>query len=636
MRGIFGFFSRNEAPVSESTLRVLSAGMEGWGGCEIWRNGFAALGCAGVPSVSAAHDDSPSPWMDRVVFASAGRVDNVEDLRRRLSISSQERSISDGELIRRAYVRWGEDCVKRIYGDWSFAVFHPAARRLFLARDHFGSTSLYYYFDDRVFAFASEPKALLALKLAPPEMDELYLAQVLISWPAFHGGRTIRKRIYRLPPAHTVTVTPGQLTVREYWRPEDTPVLRLPRRKDYIPAFREVFDEAVRARLRRTPSKGTGTGEKGGIAVALSGGLDSGAVTATAARLLQPESGRLIAFTAVPIWDTKSYFIEGFGNEYPLARATAQFAGNVDHVAVTASSVTPIQAVRRMLEIHDEPSHGAGNFYWIYNLHETASKLGCGVLLTGQAGNAGISWPGNVYSQPLLFQIARNGYGAWLRGRIRQILPLSLMKALRRHRMSADWYRDTSINPDFARRLHLLERRLDDPLESPRGPLEQRCRILRPGCSVMGASNAQTGAAHGLEIRDPTADARVLAFTFSVPDEVFMEPETRLDRWVIREAMRDRLPEVVRLNRRRGRQAGDLVPRLRACADEVNAALDELARGAAADYLDIPYMRMVWGLVQTQDTPEAYHKSVTVLTRGIMAGLCVNGFHSPVRSEAAQ
>ena len=132
------------------------------------------------------------------------------------------------------------------------------------------------------------------------------------------------------------------------------------------------------------------------------------------------------------------------------------------------------------------------------------------------------------------------------------------------------------------------------------------------------------GAAYGLEIRDPTADARVLAFTFSVPDHIFIDTETGLDRWLIRAAMQDRLPDAVRLNRKLGRQAGDLVQRLRACSSEVESALDELVRGAAVEYVDVPYIREVWQMIQTQDTPEAFHKSITVLTRGIMAGLFVN------------
>lgn len=160
----------------------------------------------------------------------------------------------------------------------------------------------------------------------------------------------------------------------------------------------------------------------------------------------------------------------------------------------------------------------------------------------------------------------------------------------------------------------------------PRSPFERRCRLIRPEGSFVGGIWAEVGAAFGLEVRDPTADARVLTFIFSVPDRIFIDPETGLDRWLIREAMKERLPDEVRLNRRRGRQAGDRVPRLRACAEEVETALVELAAGPAAEYVNVPYMREVWRMIETEDSPEAFRKSATILTRGIMAGLWVNGF----------
>jgi len=90
--------------------------------------------------------------------------------------------------------------------------------------------------------------------------------------------------------------------------------------------------------------------------------------------------------------------------------------------------------------------------------------------------------------------------------------------------------------------------------------------------------------------------------------------------------MKGRLPDSVRLNRRRGRQAGDLVPRLRASADEVESALSEIAEGPAAEYLDVDRMREVWAGIRTEDTPQSFRLAISVLTRGIMAGLFINGF----------
>ncbi|ABQ25547.1 asparagine synthase-related protein [Geotalea uraniireducens] len=637
MSCIFGFLRRDGASIAPLTMETMRRHMAEWGpdGGDVLLDGPAAMGQMRLFSTPEATYEK-MPLIDAAegfIFTAAGRVDNRQELIADcgLRIAEYEKcGIPDGEVILQAYRKWGEDCPKRIYGDWSFAVWHPRERRLFLARDHYGNTSLYYYADRHVFAFASDRKALLALDLVPKEMDELYLAQVLVSWPAYHGERTIHTPVKRLPPAHCLTVSHERLDVRRYWRLEETPELRLPRRNDYVEAFRDLFDEAVRCRLRVANGGNTQGNGAGQIAVTLSGGLDSGSVTATAAHFLRNEGRRLTAFTSVPLSDTSAYVKKNFGDEFPFARSTAQFAGNVDHLPITAAAITPIQAIRRMLRIHGEPAHAAGNFFWMLELEETARACGCRALLTGQVGNGGISWTGDVFSQPLALQLRHYGWRKWTKESAKRIASPVLLKAYRRARMPKDysWCQSSAIHPDFARRLNLLEQRLNDPAEHPRSPQEKRFQILQPGCSFVGALHAQMGAAHGLEIRDPTADARVLAFTLSVPDYIFMDPTTGLDRWLIREAMKGRLPDEVRLNRERGRQAGDLVPRLRACADEVETALDELAVGPAAAYLNVPYMREVWAMVRTDDTPEAFRKSVTILTRGIMAGLWVNGFYN--------
>jgi asparagine synthase (glutamine-hydrolysing) len=539
-----------------------------------------------------------------------------------LGLSKAEVAIcTDSDLIRKAYYQWGERCTERLYGDWSFAAWHPDERRLFLARDHFGITALYYHVDRDVFAFAASRQALLALRLSPVKMDELYLAQVLTSWVP-DGIRTIHSPIRRLPPAHHQTVTSDRIDIQQYWYLKKTRELQLPKREDYVEVFRELFDAAVKARLRTTDGLGR-------IASTLSGGLDSSSVTATAAKFLADEGKRVAAYTSVPLSDTTCYVKGRFGDEFPLAEATALFAGNVDITTVDASACTPIQAIRKMLQITNQPEHAAANFFWMLELWKAARADGNKVLLLGQFGNAGVSWTGDVFSQALLFQLRQIGWKNWLKETVKRNLPPAIMTAWRLHRANThQQYRSSAINPAFADRLHLLEQRYNDPDKQPaRTALELR-PFFRPERSAGGAVHAELGAAFGLDVRDPTADARVLAFTFSVPDHIFMDPQTGMDRMLIREAMKGRLPDEVRLNRKRGRQAGDLVPRLRASASEVEAALNELARGPAAEYVDVPYMRQVWQMIQTEDTPEAFHKSITILTRGIMAGLFVNDFYA--------
>ncbi len=578
---------------------------------------WAGRGAQLVGTISAdAQDDS--------VCVGSARVDNRAELLGLLGLDygawGGENPTGPGHgdiaLIHAAYRRWGADCVRRIFGDWSFALWHPDQRRLFLARDHFGNTSLYYYCDGRTMAFSSDRRVLLDLNLAPIELDDLYVAQVLVSWPAYHGEGTAHRPIRRLPPAHTLTVTAGQFEVRQYWFLEQTPTLRLRDRREYVEGFREVFDEAVRVRLRRAGA--------GSVGSTLSGGLDSSSVTATAAGMLQDSGEQLAAFTSVPIADTTPYVGTNFGDELPFARATARRFNNVDLHQIRATDFTPIEAIRQTLPIHEELGHAAGNMFWMLSLNRAASAMGCSVLLTGQLGNAGISWTGSTFSQPLRYQLRTLGVRSWTRQRLKRTLPPSSILALRGLRRTPTSVEHTALNPDLADRLDLDELRRAAPDQiPPRTSLDERS-WLQPGRSFIGALHAQSGRAAGLEIRDPSGDARVLAYTWSVPDEVFIDPVTGMDRWLIRDAMVGRLPEEVRLNRRRGRQAGDLVVRLRDCADEVETALAEIEDGPGADYVDCARLRSAWDVIQTEDTARAFHWSVTILTRGIMGGLFVN------------
>ncbi len=637
MSGIFGIFHRSDAPIELSWLERMRNTMSHWGrdGIDMWLEGCAGLGQARTFSTPEAQYER-QPYYNSaigVAFTAAARVDNREEALSMLTRQEDGKTpatITDSDLLYCAYLKWGTECVKHIYGDWAFAAWHPQERKLVMARDHFGNTALYYYVDSNIFAFASERRALLALDLAPLEMDELYLAQVLTSWTVYHGERTIYKTLHRLPPSHLLTVTPEKIRTQQYWLMEDTPLLYFPKRQDYIEPFREAFDEAVRVRLRTFSPRSAGEDAAPGkeVAATLSGGLDSSSVTVTAAQLLRADGGRLSAFTSVPLFETEKFVGKNFGDELPFAQATAQFAGNVDLYPISAPMLSPIQAIRHVLKCHNEPAHAAGNFYWLYDLECTASIQGARVMLTGQFGNAGVSWPGDVFSQPLAFQLQQEGWRNWTKERLKQLVPFELLKNWRRLRFPGNWERSSAIHPDFAHRLNLLELRLNDLSEPPRMPLEKRWQILKPGLSFTGALHAQMGAVHGLEIRDPTGDTRLLTFCLSVPDHIFMDPETGMDRWLIREAMKGRLPDEVRLNRKRGRQAGDLVPRLRVCAAEVENALLELESGPAAEYVDVAYMREIWQMVQSQDSPQAFQKSITILTRGIMAGLWVNEFYN--------
>jgi asparagine synthase (glutamine-hydrolysing) len=336
---------------------------------------------------------------------------------------------------------------------------------------------------------------------------------------------------------------------------------------------------------------------------------------------------RLTAYTAVPIADTQAYTGQAFGDEYPLARATADAAGMIDLRRIDAAAVSPIAAIREVLEITLQPEHAAGNLFWLLDLYRTAAREGASMILTGQMGNAGISWTGSRDAWPLRQRVAREGVSRFLRRQVYQALPASLEKAYRNLRRPRS-FPDLAIAPDFAGRIELSRLKATDPANRPYArDRASRLSVLRPGASNIGGTHAQLGAAAGIEVTDPTADPRLLEFCLSTPDAIFVDPASGTNRWLIREAMRGRLPDAVRCNHKLGHQAADLVPRLRFHADEVTEALDEVGRGPGAAYLDMARLAAVWQRVQVEDTPDVSRLAFTVLTRGIMAGLFVNAFN---------
>lgn len=631
MKSIFGIFYRNNSQFPPKMLEKIPAILNLYKITETEMRVEKETILGQAPPCSLAEviktKHKPQSSHDRLIFAAFGRVDNTAEIAKHLDISSTElRLLSDAEVILRAYTKWGCECSSKIYGDWAYAAWHSDCNKLVLSRDHHGNTPIYYYLDQQVFAFSSSRQALLALQLSDVELDELYLAQFITSWFDYHGESTLHKPIKRLPPAHSITVTSDSCKLNRYWFLEDVPELRLSNREEYVDVFLDMFDEAVNCRLRQSDK----------IASTLSGGLDSSSVAITTAGFLKEKNKRLSAFISIPSNNKQQYQESRFEDELPFAKAVADQAGNIDLITVPSVRCSPISAIRKTIEQHLDPCHGSSNLYWILNLHESVKAMGYDVLLTGAAGNGSISWPGDIFSQPifnLITHVDRQELTSALYSRLKiffkQALPIAIVAEIRKNQINdIEWYRRSAIHPDFARRLQLLNLRLHDHRDaSSADPREERCRIIMPGRNMGGAYSAELAALNGLTICDPTADARLLALTLSIPDHIYINPKTWQNKWLIRTAMKGRLPDKVRLNQRRGRQAGDLVMRLRAYAEETDIALNELERGPAADYLDVDYMRQIWKMIQLEDTSEAFIKSTAVLTRGIMAGLFVNQFH---------
>jgi len=637
MNGILGYLRIDGAPVAAAQLAAMQEAMAYWGvdGAAQWSDGPVGLGCQFC--FCTPEEKEPSlPYYDQErgwVLTAGAFLDNREELIAELGLSlAAGRELPDTLLIHRAYVRWGEDCVQHLLGDWHFALWDLKKRRLFLARDHYGNTGVSYTRGPGFFAFASSRKALLALSEVPQEPNLLRLAQVLTSWPG-DGVLTAYAGIYRLPPAHCLSVAGGEVKIKQYWFAEQAREVHFPREEDYLEAFLEHYDRAVRARLRSNTA----------ISATLSGGLDSGSVCALAARELAQRGQRLAAFTSVPLENTSPYTTKHrFGDESEFAQATANQAGNINLTWIKAAGVSPLAGIARMLQVHDEPGHAASNQFWIVALLQRARERSFRVLLTGQGGNVTVSWTGGAmnlwpYLWPWKLREFRRRFldlqkrqGLSFLGGVKRFLagPLvSPLRSRRRYGLGANgpvFLQYSAIHPSWAHSLHLerlMQAQGHDPyFRTDYNPLATRYMIFKSGQSVGGALWGESSGAYGMEVRDPTIDKRLLEFCLGVPDVCHYAEG--LDRALLRRALRGLLPDQVRLNRRRGLQAADICRRVRDNVTEIAEALHRLERHTLApEVLDLPKMRRVLQSIQTGTTRENTGEAITILSRGLGVGM---------------
>lgn len=633
MSGIFGIFRFDEAPVRSEDLDAMSLAMRHYGsGGGNWRGSNVGLGAL-LRQVTAEDAFETQPLCHAgFVLVATGRLDNREELCGVFKFSTTEsQSLPDSALILRAYQCWGEECVDHLLGDWSFALWDPTQQRLLIARDPHGNTGLYYHRDQHRLIFASNLKALRALPDTPRRPDLFKVAQTLVAWPG-DGTRTAYEDLKALPPAHLMRVARTGSEPRRYWFPESSPTLELPRDEDYLEQFLDVYRQAVRARLRSASP----------IGVTLSAGLDSGSVVALAAPMLAMEGKPLTAFTAVPRFEeSASWPDERLGNEWELAHATARQAGVGEHVQVPAEDITILDSLRRQLELHDAPGHAGANYHWILSLLEQARARGLGVLLTGQQGNGSVSYTGGGslwWPNLLRGEISKAWRGLrdseanpWLALK-RQVLKPILwpgVTALRRGFRSAalDWVSETAIQPALVEELRLRARMakadFDPTFTSFSEPLNWY--LLGLGRQSVGAIWHELGAGFGLEIRDPTADRRVIEFCLSCPDSQFhLKGQNRR---LIRRSFEGLLPQEVLDRRRVGIQAADLGRRVLEERPAFERTLAELAaQPLAAHCLDLPKMAKILTGLSKETARDAYRDCGCILLRGLNSGLFLQRF----------
>jgi asparagine synthase (glutamine-hydrolysing) len=483
-----------------------------------------------------------------------GEVYNFRELRRELEREGEAfRSGSDTEVLLAGLVRHGEAFLARLEGMYAFAFVDVPGRRLLLARDPAGIKPLYLACVSGEVLFASEVRAVLASGLVPAKVDRRGAAG-LLAYGAVPGPLTLFRDVAALPPGSWQSFTPrdgGWTTAgpRTFWR---YPALRPGVEEgEAVTAVRDTLGRAVRDHLVSDVPVG----------IFLSGGLDSTVVAGLAARQAQRPCSFTVHFADQP----------DFSEREPAAE-TARLFG-LEHVGIDLPSAEAEAATHDWLAALDQPSMDGLN---VYVISRAVRRHGIKVALSGLGGDELFGGYPSFRDVPRLRRVlrrlrwlparARRGLGAALAvGRpvaVRRKLAdmfggpgrLSALYLHRRRSLSDRQMddlgfdaRELGLTPEFLPPEVLAEfpGEEDDPV---RAVAELESRFYQANVLLRDAD--ANGMAHGLEVRVPFLDRRVLDLVHALTGGVRLPPSGK-SKHLLRRAFAPLLrPELLRQAKR--------------------------------------------------------------------------------------
>ncbi len=408
MCGIAGFVTAAPGTGSEAVLRRMMDRIQHRGpddsGLHSDRHAFLGHRRLSIVDLAGGHqpmsNESGSVW---IIYN--GEIFNHAVLRPDLERAGHRYlTRSDTETIVHAYEEYGEECVSRFRGMFAFALWDAPKQTLFCARDRLGIKPFYYYWDGRLFAFASEIKALLEHPAISAGFDENILGEYL-GFGYIGDDRTFFRGVRKLMPAHHLRLNLGgarpELRIEPYWevpvQGENRQNVACRSEQDWVSETRRRLEEAVRTRLMSDVPLG----------MFLSGGVDSSAIAALIRRM-----------TDGPVKTFSVGYREAQFSELSYAAATALAIGT-DHHEVVVGMDDFFEALPRLIWHEDEPIAwpSSVSLYFVSRLAAGHVK----VVLTGEGsdelfgGYERYRWNLMNYKYARMYGILPEGLRHWVR-----------------------------------------------------------------------------------------------------------------------------------------------------------------------------------------------------------------------------
>lgn len=253
-----------------------------------------------------------------------GELYNTDELRRELEDEFEFETRSDTEVVLKSFVRWGEDCVDRFNGIFAFVIYDERRHRAFFARDRIGVKPLFYYLANDTMIFASEIPALLQHPEVPAEIDEYGAAELILMAPGRTPGCGVIRNVCEVKPGWCGFYSAEGLELREYWR------LRAYDLNETFEQTAEHVRELVLDSIRRQLVSDVP------VCTFLSGGLDSSLISSVASSEMKKQ-GKILDTFSVDYRDNDKYFQKSHfqpNSDPEFINCMAEYLGSNHHWVV--------------------------------------------------------------------------------------------------------------------------------------------------------------------------------------------------------------------------------------------------------------------------------------------------------------
>ncbi|RJG04672.1 asparagine synthase (glutamine-hydrolyzing) [Noviherbaspirillum cavernae] len=533
MCGVAGYIDKKENVVQQSLISAMTEVISHRGpdafGHYLGRN--FALGHRRLAIVDLSEDGrQPMQYpATGCVITYNGEIYNYLELRAELeSAGYQFHTKTDTEVILAAYAAWGEACVQRFNGMWSFAIYDPHKEILFCSRDRFGVKPFYYLDDAGRFAFGSEIRQLLPL--AGAQANEQVVLDFLLTSFADHADETFFKGIHKLPAGHNLIydLNSHVFRIERFYRITQQPQWTSKGVEQAAGDYVGLLDDAVKVRLRADVPVGT----------CLSGGLDSSSVATLAAKRYAPLAGKpFIGITAIgesPRTD-ESAFAQEVAKE-----------GGMKWVPLRPTYDDFVRTLPDVVAAQEEPYAGPSvNMQWF--VMRTAREQGITVLLDGQGGDETLLGYEKYYAAHIATVWREKGVFSAVRAVLdarRNNAKMGFLNTAKyliaglsapaRYRFYRYQHRYLKALPPLPSQLSAYSRACLDEFAL------QELEISKTNLPILLRYEDKNSMAHSIETRLPFLDYRALEAALSIP--AGFKIKDGWTKWVLRKGMADKMP----------------------------------------------------------------------------------------------